>query len=164
MNAKDDAENTSATFTITLKVANPDKNIESLANNLQITANFAKYDEMAAGTQDTTTTTGLIYTLNDDKVSWSVKGDWWIDEDWNVVGNVPDNVQIAPFVQGLPFTQIADGADDVFANLSKEKVMSFADELVTSGLDITGKVAGLRNKVNAADLNLKSGKTLFGKL
>ena len=91
----------------------------------------------------------LVTTLNaDEAVAEAIRS--------NAITLSPESKKI--------FTQIADGADDVLGKLPKEKVMSFADELVTSGLDITGKVAGLRNKVNAADLNLKSGKTLFGKL
>ncbi len=72
-----------------------------------------------------------------------------------------DAIKLTPETKKL-FTTMVDGADDALAALPKEKIMSLADELVEKGLDVGGKVAGLRNKVNVADL--KTGKTLFGKL
>ena len=86
----------------------------------------------------------------------------------SLVGSLNSTPEAAEYIAKLrPETQkvfkaMADGADDVIGKLSKEKVMSMADDIIGQGLDINGKIAGLRNKVNAADL--KMGKTLFGKL
>lgn len=56
---------------------------------------------------------------------------------------------------------LAANADDAITSMPKEEVTALADELISKGLG-TKKLSSLMNKLNASEL--KTGKTLFGKL
>lgn len=120
--------NASATFTITLRVSNPEQEIASTANNLNISASFSKYDPSTLPDEPyKDTVQGITYTLNDDNASWSVKGDCYVEQVTNsIITKAPPVEEESPYVFtnnvkvpnivipeelfGLPVTKIADNA------------------------------------------------------
>lgn len=99
------ATNESATFTITLKLINPEQNID--AGMLNISANFVKYNENSLEETVVDDNYGTLkYTLNSNKDSYSVSA---VSSGVNVVDS------IASFINGLPVTNVSDNG---FANTS----------------------------------------------
>ncbi|MBE7075185.1 MAG: leucine-rich repeat domain-containing protein [Clostridiales bacterium] len=97
----------SVTFTITLRVVNPEQDIESLANNLQITANLFKYDASALQATVNDDTQKIKYTLNTAKDSYIVGKN----------GTPTGEITIEPFINGLPVTTI-NSSSSGFASTS----------------------------------------------
>ena len=104
MTAKDGVQST-VIFTITLNVFDPEKDVT--LSDLEITANFAKYAGNATPAQVIDETQGIIYNLNEDKKSYDAMGNIPIDDELGEpVSKVADDIEIAPFVNGLPVTTV----------------------------------------------------------